>query len=250
MRRDGFTLIELLVVIAIIALLAAILFPVFAQAREKGRQAQCLSNLKQLGLASQMYMTDYDDWLFGKAGPNVPNRFWMEDWWPFLLIPYTKMKPGDIQTPRGNFFSCPSNPVVMSPNFRTPPLPEWGLRMTSRRTYEFWMSYAVSEHVLDYPFAGQWRYPAESLFLLEVQGRDGLPNGTADTDIDCAQTNEIWFQHNGGTDILYLDGHAQWLRPSLRGDWHTASNWTNPPYCPGGDDEPIGPWAPWGWDRN
>ncbi|MBC8101424.1 MAG: prepilin-type N-terminal cleavage/methylation domain-containing protein, partial [Cytophagales bacterium] len=57
--RSGFTLIELLVVIAIIAILAAILFPVFAQAREKARQASCLSNLKQLGLAFVGYYTDY-----------------------------------------------------------------------------------------------------------------------------------------------------------------------------------------------
>jgi prepilin-type N-terminal cleavage/methylation domain-containing protein/prepilin-type processing-associated H-X9-DG protein len=61
MRRNGFTLIELLVVIAIIAILAAILFPVFAQAREKARQVQCLSNQKQVGTALMMYCQDYDD---------------------------------------------------------------------------------------------------------------------------------------------------------------------------------------------
>ena len=60
-RRTGFTLIELLVVIAIIAILAAILFPVFAQAREKARAISCMSNLKQTGLGTLMYVQDYDD---------------------------------------------------------------------------------------------------------------------------------------------------------------------------------------------
>src|SRR6476469_4926130 len=60
-RRAGFTLIELLVVIAIIAILAAILFPVFAQAREKARQTSCTSNLKQIGMATRMYLQDYDE---------------------------------------------------------------------------------------------------------------------------------------------------------------------------------------------
>ena len=61
MRKRGFTLIELLVVIAIIAILAAILFPVFAQAREAARKSTCLQNLKQLGTAMMMYATDYED---------------------------------------------------------------------------------------------------------------------------------------------------------------------------------------------
>jgi prepilin-type N-terminal cleavage/methylation domain-containing protein len=75
-HRVGFTLIELLVVIAIIAILAAILFPVFAQARAKARQATCSSNLRQIGVGILMYAQDYDELLPTGlvAGPNVPGR--------------------------------------------------------------------------------------------------------------------------------------------------------------------------------
>src|SRR5688572_8951045 len=87
-ERAGFTLIELLVVIAIIAILAAILFPVFAQAREKARQSSCLSNFRQLGLGMMMYAQDYDE--------SLPIAYWGPDWcgatssWRQTLIPYTK----------------------------------------------------------------------------------------------------------------------------------------------------------------
>jgi prepilin-type N-terminal cleavage/methylation domain-containing protein len=80
-RRAGFTLIELLVVIAIIAILAAILFPVFARAREAARKTSCLSNVKQLGLAAQMYKTDYDEaypdsrQFWQDAAPNFPHEY-------------------------------------------------------------------------------------------------------------------------------------------------------------------------------
>jgi prepilin-type N-terminal cleavage/methylation domain-containing protein len=70
--RKGFTLIELLVVIAIIAILAAILFPVFAQAREKARQTGCLSNVKQIGLGIQMYVQDFDEYVPRNAFADPP----------------------------------------------------------------------------------------------------------------------------------------------------------------------------------
>ncbi len=94
--RRAFTLIELLVVIAIIAILSAILFPVFAQAREKARQATCLSNLKQLGLASAMYSQDNDETMMvaqtlGQTGNELR--------WPQLLAPYIKQR---------SFTLCPS----------------------------------------------------------------------------------------------------------------------------------------------
>ena len=102
-RKSGFTLIELLVVIAIIAILAAILFPVFAQAREKARQTTCTSNLKQIGLATLQYTQDYD-----------------EQWVPYYVVvngtytpyyvlvdPYIKMKVSS--TTHSNVWNCPSD---------------------------------------------------------------------------------------------------------------------------------------------
>jgi len=104
LKRKGFTLIELLVVIAIIAILAAILFPVFAQAREKARQTSCLSNNKQLGLSLQMYAQDYDgamsqtSWELGSFKAKVH--------WSYLVQPYVK----NLQ-----IFVCPSDPNPVTP---------------------------------------------------------------------------------------------------------------------------------------
>ncbi len=87
--RPGFTLIELLVVIAIIAILTAILFPVFAQAREKARQTSCLANMRQVGLAVQIYAQDYDDALVHtELGGDVDDAH--EYYWGDMLQPYLK----------------------------------------------------------------------------------------------------------------------------------------------------------------
>jgi prepilin-type N-terminal cleavage/methylation domain-containing protein/prepilin-type processing-associated H-X9-DG protein len=79
-RGHGFTLIELLVVIAIIAILAAILFPVFSQVREKARQTTCLSNLKQIGQATMMYVQDYDETYPSHLALSIPGTAFGEDW--------------------------------------------------------------------------------------------------------------------------------------------------------------------------
>src|SRR3954467_15310843 len=89
-KAKGFTLIELLVVIAIIAILAAILFPVFAQAREKARQASCLSNLRQFGTAGQMYAQDYDGMYTPPFNYQGAASCATLDWWDDLTQPYTK----------------------------------------------------------------------------------------------------------------------------------------------------------------
>jgi len=91
-KKSGFTLIELLVVIAIIAILAAILFPVFAKAREKARQSSCASNLNQIGKAFMMYSQDYDEQLFHPRWVSV-------DGWTAPISPYVKNE---------QVFGCPS----------------------------------------------------------------------------------------------------------------------------------------------
>lgn len=107
-RARGFTLIELLVVIAIIAILAAILFPVFARARENARRSSCQSNLKQIGLAAHQYTQDYDGYLV----PSIIEFADAQNSQSFydLLLPYTKSS---------QLFMCPSN-IRLGANFNNP----------------------------------------------------------------------------------------------------------------------------------
>ena len=137
-RKTGFTLIELLVVIAIIAILAAILFPVFAKAREKARQTACLSNMKQIGLATLQYVTDYDENYYGHrwnctnppgsatfvtcagyldaSGAQIPSTTKLTGgaetryYWMYMLQPYSKSF---------GIFTCPSNKVAFNAGDQT-----------------------------------------------------------------------------------------------------------------------------------
>jgi len=111
MKSRAFTLIELLVVIAIIAILAAILFPVFAQAKEAAKKTACLSNTKQLGLAMMIYVNDYDDEVVCNSGdtPAIPttdtdsgsSNYRSVSQWVWRIMPYLKNR---------GVFVCPSDP--------------------------------------------------------------------------------------------------------------------------------------------
>jgi prepilin-type N-terminal cleavage/methylation domain-containing protein/prepilin-type processing-associated H-X9-DG protein len=107
-RANGFTLIELLVVIAIIAILAAILFPVFARARENARRASCQSNLRQIGMGLMQYAQDFDGWTPGSTINNVS--------WPTLIFPYIK---GD------QLFACPSGTSTLTSMDYVSPVDEY-----------------------------------------------------------------------------------------------------------------------------
>ena len=196
MRRHGFTLIELLVVIAIIAILAAILFPVFAKAREKARQTSCLSNLKQLGLALVMYGQDYDEQLVPNhtGAQDPPGVSWVE-WWD-ITEPYIK---------NWQIFICPSQ----------------GSRIGAYGTLG--ISYAkrgCSDNVLsgENSSAFWWgmmamvQAPAETIVLADW--------GTGNGHRLCPH----WHQggtyvgyvhplvHNDGTNYAFMDGHAKWMK--------------------------------------
>src|SRR5207249_4521264 len=221
-RRSGFTLIELLVVIAIIAILAAILFPVFAQAREKARQTSCLSNMKQLGLAWMLYTQDYDE----RTPPDqvcgaVPRRTQDNDCpktnefasWFDVLQPYRKShqmikcpsEPNRGYTPNATdlkiYNSDPnvraflgndianyangmvSNFFVFSTNQSTTAWDGWGRALASINK------------------------PAETIAVCE-----GSRFGTANNNVRNAIENVSCHIHNKGSNYMYCDGHARWAR--------------------------------------
>ena len=187
MQRKGFTLIELLVVIAIIAILAAILFPVFARAREKARQTSCLSNVKQLVLGAQMYSQDYDEEV-------MPCYVVGTGYWNNLIEPYVK---------NTQIFRCPSNQTAYS---------GYGHNHCN-------LGYRSSISL------GKIAYPAETILLCDT-GLITNPNdppGAWREDGSGAwygrwPNNGTWYvadprravpRHNGVCNTGFLDGHAK-----------------------------------------
>jgi prepilin-type N-terminal cleavage/methylation domain-containing protein/prepilin-type processing-associated H-X9-DG protein len=145
--RKGFTLIELLVVIAIIAILAAILFPVFAKAREKARQTSCASNMRQLSLGFAMYVQDYDEkFPSGNTGDTTDNAGWAAEIYP------------DIKSQ--GVYKCPDDPTTA-----TAGVP---------------ISYGANSNITQAALA-QMTSPASTVLLFEVNGSTGDPTTATST---------------------------------------------------------------------
>lgn len=201
--RRGFTLIELLVVIAIIAILAAILFPVFSRARAKARQTACLSNVKQIGLALEMYCQDYDE-----SYP-VVDHVRGYDWW-MPLQPYVK---------NAQVFRCPAykaGPNEPQTDYLLNGLFAHGVSASFFQNPSEQISIAIRRPGV--AATGYHPWPDDH------QTWDDL---SAYTEFESHIATDI---HNGGSNYGFADGHAKWYRwentikPPLPG-MHNTGRW-------------------------
>ncbi len=193
MRRHGFTLIELLVVIAIIAILAAILFPVFAKAREKARQSSCSSNIKQIALGILSYAQDYDEkFPLALAGALAPGGFYL---FPELIDPYIK---------NAQIWQCPSkkDALVLATTIGKPNVGyccDLGTAMPSG-VYRLFGIPAAGTYSCS---LGQVDQPAQTAMMCDVAGSiDASFNITINEDA----------RHNDGANYSFADGHVKWNR--------------------------------------
>jgi len=209
-EKRGFTLIELLVVIAIISILAAILFPVFARARENARRASCMSNLKQIGLGFLMYSQDYDEKFprhilgYGNPpyGPENPVG------WADALQPYIKST---------QVYQCPSESTAPNSNPAS-----WGY-------IDYYMNTQVAA-------TNQAALVAPSLTVLSGDNGSGIAYSYFDgcnvtgnaPDITCnnttpyitmknSATSGLFSRHLDGSNFAFADGHVKWEKGSILG---------------------------------
>jgi prepilin-type N-terminal cleavage/methylation domain-containing protein/prepilin-type processing-associated H-X9-DG protein len=183
MRRSGFTLIELLVVIAIIAILAAILFPVFARAREKARQTSCLSNLKQIALAGLMYAQDYDERLVPFAAQSAyPRKLF-----PWIMEPYMN---------NWQIWNCPSHTSEINPN-----------DVNQYNTGGYGIAYPDLAHYLT--SGGGMKMAAVQQPSMAVWFADNVDPWINTDVVDGIYGNHLRARHNEICNISFVDGHAK-----------------------------------------
>lgn len=209
MSKRGFTLIELLVVIAIIAILAAILFPVFAKAREKARQSSCLNNLKQLSLGMIQYTQDYDERfavfstgrMTGAYGsgpvPGAADFNWVPGWtqyqdtWINKIYPYVK---------NTQVYKCPSGP-------HEPIGCDYGMPDDGYTTIPAVAKINLFNQTPP-PGLGQFTRPAETMMITEKMVGSNPQYVLMDQYYGAAP------RHNEGANVAFVDGHAKWMKLS------------------------------------
>jgi prepilin-type N-terminal cleavage/methylation domain-containing protein/prepilin-type processing-associated H-X9-DG protein len=230
--RRGFTLIELLVVIAIIAILAAILFPVFAKAREKARQTSCLAHLKQIGTSVMMYAQDYDETYpqsYQDVSSGAGSAAQIPLTWPNRLMPYIK---------NTQLYKCPSDGRPANADFP-------GCRLWPQSyCWNYWVGMDIPGW---YDPSGYYTYfvttslsavasPAQCVMLWD-DNSDWLTAGyggrfntldSPDWAYDLGP-GTITGRHNGGDNFMFADGHAKWLNLHVDSSVETVSGITLKP---------------------
>ncbi len=209
MSRRGFTLIELLVVIAIIAILAAILFPVFSRAREKARQASCTSNLKQIGLAVEMYAQDYDEALPRAAYDlSMDGTIGIGDYtWRVAILPYVR----NVQ-----LFACPSDKQYAEFDGDIPDIRDMGRPQSNYETAGYayntihWNS--GPPHPPEGRALAEIMLPSQTIICCDNVG--GFVLGIhPDNAHGYVRNDRGGTRHNGGGCYAFADGHVKWLKP-------------------------------------